>query len=730
MKKFRLIICLAVLATCFSCRQKFTENWELALDRESVTVSSTAESLPITVYASGDWTAELVEGTDWATLDQSSGKGVTTIHLVFNPNDGMVRKACVLVRSAGLERELPVTQNSGVKLPKVAFSREQVSLPGGSFDVELALDTNIPDRYFEGFVPETVDVSGHGTDWISGLSVSEPSGTQESSIPDAVRRTLKFRVGSNKTSEERKLEFRIKASNGPDEEYPASFTLVQSSEGIYINAPETVPVAVIGGTVEFDVRTNLGDFLEDLDIEVSYPGEHKDFITDIEAAAGKVSFSVPSRNDSPSDKRRAEISLTYTDAEGTVTQRLVKVAQNCDVQSFSGFTVEGADDLLLWNTSVAKWTSDDKITLAEDIDLTGASWTVNDFAGEFDGAGHTIRGLNAAAFIGTLTGKVKNLVLEGSIYLPALDASMNYCAPVLHLAGSGSIDQLVNKASVSVCPGTISSGTLAVGGICAHSTSSGSVTNCRNEGEIRFTTSGWHLYAGGIIGWIETGPLAMVSGCRNTGDIIFEGDWNDFSFVGGIVGNASIGLTATGCRNEGDIISKGNSKYHYLAGIAGNLTGGDGSVTDCFNGGNILSSGTNSKGDGIRIGGILGATNPGSGKWTAIERCECRSDISVTSSLTVNHCVGGILGYSSGGSAKVTDCKFKGTVSSESSGNALLGAIVGSARFNKKLTVDNNGAAGSVAGKILDESNYSSYLYTLYSGAVVVVNTPNYFLNE
>ena len=113
-----LYIFIAIFAAC-SCNQLYKESWELAIDSDLYKVSNTVTKLPITVYCTSPWNAELVSGQDWAELDCTSGSDVTTIHLLFSENDALSRQAVVKITSASGEKTITVIQNPGIKLPQI-----------------------------------------------------------------------------------------------------------------------------------------------------------------------------------------------------------------------------------------------------------------------------------------------------------------------------------------------------------------------------------------------------------------------------------------------------------------------------------------------------------------------------------------------------------------------------------------------------------------------------------
>ena len=86
---YKLILILFAGIVAFpACQEKFEEEYnELELDYEKIDVKHEGGKYTFMVYFSGDWTISLDEGTDWVTLGQTSGTGVTMVDIEFEPNN-------------------------------------------------------------------------------------------------------------------------------------------------------------------------------------------------------------------------------------------------------------------------------------------------------------------------------------------------------------------------------------------------------------------------------------------------------------------------------------------------------------------------------------------------------------------------------------------------------------------------------------------------------------------
>lgn len=233
-----------------------------------------------------------------------------------------------------------------------------------------------------------------------------------------------------------------------------------------------------------------------------------------------------------------------------------------DVDEDGVYQIANGEDLewfaALVNGTLTDGTSKDngaKAVLVSDITLGEGSaetnWTPignysEKYTGSFDGAGHTIKGLNIESdktyqglfgYVGT-TGVVKNVTVEGSI-----SSSKNF-----------------------------------VGGIAGYN--AGNIEGCCNKARVTSTKQ----YVGGIVGNNNGLPAsyANIISCYNVGHIS-GGENRTVSNTGGITGkntNANI----SSCYNVGTVESKG-SKTGGLAGYAYS-----GNVSNCYNVGIVTST--------------------------------------------------------------------------------------------------------------------------------------------
>ena len=198
-------------------------------------------------------------------------------------------------------------------------------------------------------------------------------------------------------------------------------------------------------------------------------------------------------------------------------------------------------------------------TLTADIDLGGEAWTPFEgptlggaYAGTFDGANHTIKGLSVnstsskgVGLFGTVCGAtIKNLKVEGNV-----------------------------SASNSAF----------VGGIVGRTQTSATIDSCSFAGTVTSTKkSGASNATAGIVGKVNKGPVTITN-CANTATVNGNGN-----IAAGILGyGGSNKVTIENCYNTGAI-----SGQWYASGICGSSTIKEqtSSIRNCYNSGTITAT--------------------------------------------------------------------------------------------------------------------------------------------
>ena len=232
-----------------------------------------------------------------------------------------------------------------------------------------------------------------------------------------------------------------------------------------------------------------------------------------------------------------------------------------------------------------------EITLRDDIDLTGKTWTpignvetTREFGEVFNGRFKTIDNLvvddtfasqYAQSLFGVLaaTAVIKNLTLgKNSSITYSRSSGMIRCAGIVDFAryAGSKLINLTNKADITV--NATSGAKCWVGGVVADCRAD--VYNCKNEGDITLNTtatalnSGDSYVMGGVIGTFSAVANYTVKDLVNTGTVTnncaaIKAD------VGGVIGRTT-GGTVSGIINRGIVqTTAGNTRIGGLIGTCG-----------------------------------------------------------------------------------------------------------------------------------------------------------------
>ena len=410
------------------------------------------------------------------------------------------------------------------------------------------------------------------------------------------------------------------------------------------------------------------------------------------------------------------------------------------VVKVSGQPISSASDLSKLNNSSGNF------ELVNDIDLSGVKFTpIENFTGNFNGNGHTIKNLKIKASSSTvglfsvLSGNVSNLKLEnvditvtgeyadvgaicGKLYGSVKDcyASGNITAEECQSVGGiiGAIETNSNISLSGLESAVNVKGKKFVGGVLGYLFAGDTVfSDFKNSGNV--TANG--DYAGGLIG-ITNIPYSngayhifKMSNSSSTGDVVGKqyvgGLFGELSsvnqdsyvsssscsaniegetYVGGIAGRISC-VVVDNCTNTGSTINatgyfiKDSANYAYVGGFAGY-----GYIfKNCKNEVEI-----NYTSDGMYVGGIAG--------YACREGEMIMENLENVANITGASYVGGIFGYQYSGNAQYTNVKNSGDITAR--GN-FVGGLFGYAwapYFSGAYHTINIGRAsntGDIAGK-------------------------------
>ena len=225
--------------------------------------------------------------------------------------------------------------------------------------------------------------------------------------------------------------------------------------------------------------------------------------------------------------------------------------------------------------------------LGDDITLT-SEWTpIRNFAGSFDGDGHTISGMTIGTEESPLNktevGFFDNLAANASVQ------NLNITGAAIYAKTSGTLDN-------------------TAGGVLAGAVKSAKINNCTVQGSMVSVNAGNFAYTGGLIGKIEGDTYVTNS----IADVPVKAvSTSNAVFAGGLIGNAS----------------------------------GSNLVANCAALGNVTANGVNSQYNNSAVGGLIGYAS------FLVENCYAAGNVTLTSDTTYPAYIGALIGNQGGGVA-------------------------------------------------------------------------------
>ena len=262
------------------------------------------------------------------------------------------------------------------------------------------------------------------------------------------------------------------------------------------------------------------------------------------------------------------------------------------------------------------------------VNLSGKTWTSNDFYGTLYGGSFVISNLSMSknqenlGFVSKLTGTIKDVFFD-NIFVNNTDSSGGAYR-------TGGVAGYVNG-------GKIENVSVVSGKIWGNSWNNQNNDRC----------------VGGIAGYMDRGT---IKNCKNAASLHYG------KFIGGIVGKMN-GGTTTNCINYANIEDNNGNTYPRYGGICGESYG---TITLCMNRGNVkcnISTEWESEVNGVKItfygdikvGGIVGDANT-----YAVTKCANYGDVSGGKTSNRTAYVGGIAGMIH--DINVEDCYNSGSI--------------------------------------------------------------------
>ena len=392
---------------------------------------------------------------------------------------------------------------------------------------------------------------------------------------------------------------------------------------------------------------------------------------------------------------------------------------------------------------------DDEVNLYADITSDVNYTYISNFAGTFDGNGHTITCTEKnSPLFNTLakTAVVKNLTTAGTYKGFSNQGEQAFAS--FARVNLGTIKDCTNKTS-----GDLSTkASIAFGGFVGQN--GGTIQDCINEGDILLTVraTGLVCYGGGFAAYGHTSNKTAAGkfvNCENKGNVkvtvVKEGETEctiTRTGFGGICGVVICdGVIFDGCTNSGTVarIDSGagnntcasavggilgrsaihNSSYLYWLDMDGNTGSYNTKFTDCTNEGEVINSVRNGhnfksqdsdeKGNKkVGTGGIVGALVSKSSDPAVFTRCKNTGSVKAGYNANNNsHVAGGLAGMVR--NVTFTDCESTGSISVYGDGNICgpMGGFVGFALAG--VNISGGTAKPSITLKTVSSPSLYSY---------------------
>ena len=255
------------------------------------------------------------------------------------------------------------------------------------------------------------------------------------------------------------------------------------------------------------------------------------------------------------------------------------------------FVITSVGDLQAFADAVNKGDYDGKtdavVTLDADLDLAGIAWipmgdTSHDFAGTFDGQGHTISNLTIGTADAPITGELAGLfgVVEGTVKNLFLDevsvnANVGYYVGGLVAYAVGPIENChITKLDMDA----VASG---VGGLIGYATSGNSIYGCSVSGEIAVKSGCQGV--GGFIGSMGKNAQITYSGATVSVTAPKDRSTNAGGFIGRGNGERAARAIVKNCYSKGAVTGGA-----YAGGFTGSMAGMD--IQNCYATGNVTDA--------------------------------------------------------------------------------------------------------------------------------------------
>ena len=206
----KTLLAVAVLIPVLGSCRKETAAEELSTDTSIVTAVADGGSKTIEVYASGKWTAEFIEDTDWIKIENASGDGDGELVLEFASNDGFYRFSTLKLSLSGSELfvEIDVNQESAKGSPVLNLFPPDMIYSAAEGKYEIPYSANVPSSSL------SVECD---SPWVKNLEVGEE--------------VVSFTLSKNPEESRRTARIYLICTDAQQKVYKTRCTITQESKG-------------------------------------------------------------------------------------------------------------------------------------------------------------------------------------------------------------------------------------------------------------------------------------------------------------------------------------------------------------------------------------------------------------------------------------------------------------------------------------------------------------------
>lgn len=330
--KIKILTVLTAIATMAISgrKEEFTEDFDLAVDSNALVLGAEEGKIAIGCYCDGEWNASLSEEIEWGSIDCNSGKGTTFIHFTYQANSGLARAVELNLYGNGKKQTIKITQKTGIIDPYIRFADESVEFANGSYEGRLDIDSNLPAELLESIAPVAEFKEGQA-EWIvepvlhAAETVTDGEGNATTLPP-----YITFTVNVNDSGEPRLATLSMGVTDADGTEFKASANIAQSDERAYINFTNATLSKEEHIAVSAEWQSNITALANQMECNVVYEGDDRDFISNISLNGNGITFNVSSNEGG--QKRIAKIEVSHTDLAGSTTVGSLTVTQRGEVQ--------------------------------------------------------------------------------------------------------------------------------------------------------------------------------------------------------------------------------------------------------------------------------------------------------------------------------------------------------------------------------------------------------------